>query len=400
LTLRELFLRLLALAILFIFLAWISCENIAGPPAVEAGETASGAPIGEKPVVRVTTLADSGEGSLRQALELTKTPRRIVFDIAGTIELGSAIAVRNPHVTVDGLSAPAPGITLKHYGLKIRTHDVSIHHVRIHVGDGNKEHDPNPGDHDAIDIAGNNEGMPVRNILIDHCSLYWATDETACTWSANFSDKVSDVVFSNCIFAESLLNSIHPDGAHSCGPFIGYNSKRIHLVRNLIAHCADRTPNISGGTETIIVNNVIYDPWKMFIHVNNLHKVDQPKTTIIGNVCIKGPSARDELRHSIRLTDLSEGAEIYVYDNPCEAYVPYDHSTSVTQNMPGSVDVIVDEPPVWDDSIVVLPSSAVEDAVLENVGARPHDRDWNDTRLIQQVRNRAGKIIDSQADVQ
>ena len=90
----------------------------------------------------VTNLNDSGEGSLREALERASGHRTIVFDIAGTIELDSDIGVWNPYVTVDGLSAPSPGITLRHYGLGIRAHDVKIYHLRIHIGDGNKEGDP------------------------------------------------------------------------------------------------------------------------------------------------------------------------------------------------------------------------------------------------------------------
>jgi hypothetical protein len=68
-----------------------------------------------RPRYRVTTLADSGPGSLRDALSLGQ--RHVVFDVAGDIRLTRPLSVQGSFVTIDGESAPPPGITLRDHGL-------------------------------------------------------------------------------------------------------------------------------------------------------------------------------------------------------------------------------------------------------------------------------------------
>src|SRR5262245_51242247 len=82
--------------------------------------------------VTVTTLADSGPGSLRDAL--AGGNRRIVFKVGGTIKLASPLHVK-PNVTIDGSTAPAPGITLAGQALGIvDTHDVIVNNLRFRGG--------------------------------------------------------------------------------------------------------------------------------------------------------------------------------------------------------------------------------------------------------------------------
>jgi hypothetical protein len=90
-------------------------------------------------VVRVTTLADNGDderpipGSLREAL--AGSHRYVVFAVSGEIALATHLFVRGSYVTIDGLTAPPPGITLKNYGLILRgkrgAHDVVVRGLRI-----------------------------------------------------------------------------------------------------------------------------------------------------------------------------------------------------------------------------------------------------------------------------
>jgi len=47
----------------------------------------------------------------------------------------------------------------------------------------------------------------------------------------------------------------------------------------------------------------------------------------------------------------------------------------------------------------LLPSAKVQDAVIANVGARPWDRDDTDRRIVADVIEGRGEIIDSQEDV-
>ena len=124
----------------------LSIAAVLGPPAAEAACGASGVPgtpyegFGAattggagKPVYRVTTLADSGSGSLRDALSAGN--RCIVFDVAGDISLRGQLYVDGAFVTVDGFSAPSPGITLRDYGIGMwgtgGVHDVILRGLRF-----------------------------------------------------------------------------------------------------------------------------------------------------------------------------------------------------------------------------------------------------------------------------
>ena len=73
----------------------------------------------------VTTLDDSGPGSLREAVT-AKGPRIVVFRVGGTIRLKSHLIINEPFITIAGQTAPGDGILLRDAGLYVQTHDVVI----------------------------------------------------------------------------------------------------------------------------------------------------------------------------------------------------------------------------------------------------------------------------------
>ena len=75
-------------------------------------------------ILRVTTLAPDGPGSLKAAIE-TPGPRIVVFEVGGVIDMGrETIEIKHPYLTIAGQTAPGPGITLIRTGIDVKTHDV------------------------------------------------------------------------------------------------------------------------------------------------------------------------------------------------------------------------------------------------------------------------------------
>jgi len=110
-----------------------ACPNTGLPGTPYEGFGADTPGGAGKTVYRVTTLADSGPGSLRDALAAGH--RCIVFAVTGDIVLKRQLYVRGAFVTIDGFSAPAPGVTLRDYGLSVwgshGAHDVIVRGLRF-----------------------------------------------------------------------------------------------------------------------------------------------------------------------------------------------------------------------------------------------------------------------------
>jgi hypothetical protein len=231
-------------------------------------------------VIEVTSLADSGPGTLREALE-DPSPRIIVFRVGGIIELEQSLAITHPYVTVAGQTAPGDGICIKNAGIYITTHDVLIQHLRVRPGN---EGDIEPENNDAISILGQHANVDgAYNVVIDHVSASWGEDETVSTWYG-----AHDVTISWSIISEALNRSRHRKETHSAGLLVGDSSYHVSMHHNLLAHNDFRNPNISQGGTHDIVNNVIYNwgvlPAEIYDYGSNTF------LNFIGNYFIPGPS--------------------------------------------------------------------------------------------------------------
>ncbi len=337
-------------------------------------------------VIRVTTLAKDGHGSLREAL-LADGPRVVVFEVAGTIELNSNLNITRPFATVAGQTAPSPGITLAGGGLVVMTHDILVQHLRVRVGDRTRV---DPENHDALVIG--HESGNAYNVVFDHCSFGWAMDEVASTWYPG----VRDITISRSIVSEGLSKSRHPKGEHSKGLLVGEHTVRVSVIGNLIAHNMQRNPLVKGNASALIAHNFIYDPGNEAIHLDDPQGAGPAFVTVVGNVVVPGPSSAGDWPAVHISTATSAGTRVFLGDNeaPRRTKDPW----SVAQ-VDVSFDPRASAPPVWVTPLKQRPSSEVAEWVLATAGARPADRDDVDKRIVHEAATRTGRIIDSQEDV-
>jgi pectate lyase len=344
-------------------------------------------------VYKVTNLKASGPGSLKACVDGT-TARTCVFEVSGTIRLTSDLVIRNDRLTIAGQTAPSPGIILRGAAISIHASNILIQHIRVRTGDDTNG--PAPGNRDSLKIEGN-ASKPVKNIVIDHCSFSWAIDEIVSTWGPH-----DNITFTNNIFAEPLNESIHPqdDGSgyekHGFGVLLGSSpGSSITMVGNLFAHIVERNP-LSRAAELVFVNNLVYNRADMDVDLQS-QSGRITKSSVAGNVFLRGPSFGRDTRPVFVRTNtaysLVLGSRVYTNDN----YAPASGSAmvmltggDVLASLLQSVTI-----PIWNSGLTArrTAGNAVYDRVLKFAGARPTDRDSVDKRIVLNVKNRNGQII-------
>jgi hypothetical protein len=309
--------------------------------------------------------------------------------VSGTIEVNGHWSIRNPYLTVAGQTAPSPGITLKGATLAIKTHDVLLQHLRIRVGDG-PGYDPE--NRDGIGIENDDGARDVHDVVIDHCSISWAIDGNVDFWF----DGVRDTTISNSIISEALQDSLHPEGSHSTAMLIGKHVSRVSVHHSLFAHNNRRNPFIQADTETELVNNAFYN-WKEGCTSLLSDEDSEPLfCNIIGNYYKPGPNSHED--HRPIWVSGSGTSHVYVEGNigpgrESDAGDDWDIVAGDSATCQSST------PAVTRTVLTTHSASQAYDLVLANAGARPGDRDPVDVRIVDDVRNDTGRIIDSQDEV-
>lgn len=256
-------------------------------------------------IIKVTTLADAGRGSLRACIEAAG-PRVCVFAVSGLIRFTTRPPViANPYITIAGQTAPGGGITLAHAGpvggrtpLVIKgTHDVIVRHLRIRNDRIGEER----GAEDSVTIENSSF------VLIDQVSASWARDELINGYADNDHLTISNSVFAYALPRHdkcALLASDPRDAQH------------LSFIGNLCAHNGDRNPdiNVPPGSCVEVIGNVFYNAQSEFAEVWESH--GGSPVALAGNSFVAGPDTAKTAVGIVRQTVGSTGpASIYMNGN-------------------------------------------------------------------------------------
>ncbi|WP_229731294.1 Ig-like domain-containing protein [Hyunsoonleella pacifica] len=237
----------------------VAAELKAFPDAYGAGANVTGGRGGV--VEHVTNLNDSGPGSLREALSKTYT-RIIVFDVSGEIDLQSSLTAGSGNFTIAGQTAPEGGITLTGSRMYIAFADNwIIRYVRFR--NGKKD----TFERDCITAP------QCSNVIVDHCSFAYATDE-----AVDFDSSESDgnVTIQNCLFYENKTGAIVGSNDTRSGEF--------SFLRNVITNVSHRFPNSSGGGAKLdVVNNFIHNFRYRTLNISAYTANDSFDINLVGN---------------------------------------------------------------------------------------------------------------------
>ncbi|HEX6963926.1 MAG TPA: hypothetical protein VF175_18810 [Lacipirellula sp.] len=399
------------------------------PGAVGQGAAATGGRGGD--VYVVTNLDDYNPdkdeekipGSFRHALRSATGPRTIVFNVSGAIALRAPLEIRKSNLTIAGQTSPG-GVTVWGYPTEIGgAKNAVIRYLRCRTGDFNARGSKAPGGNNDMDPSSANAINVGRceRVILDHVSASWGIDESLSV------TKCRDVTVQNCLIAESLNESVHPKGPHGYGSLLrgeltpkdqragvgGYS-----LVRNVWAHHRARNPSI-GGQQTLdegqseserrrsdvnLLNNIVYDWGEQATHRSRDGDV---RINLVGNLYICGPAkkaayffnerepARTIVYHRDNWQDLDQDNQ---HDG--ELVQTQEQIAAAFQNFGEGDELRSDGPPLPFYGKLAEAEIPAEDAyehVLATAGASLW-RDAIDRRVIDSIRNRTGRLINSQEE--
>lgn len=389
-------LRFLAFAYLsfFAFGGLAFAQTIAFPGAEGFGKYTAGGRGGK--IYIVTNLNDDGEGSFRAAAT-AKHPRIIVFEVSGTIHLQSRLDI-SKNVTIAGQTAPGGGICLADYPVSMAGDNMIVRYLRFRMGDKNQ----NKG---MVDGAGADDafgGNGKKNIIIDHCSMSWSTDEVFSIYRGDSTTLQWNILSEPLNYSYHFETGDKDFEKHGYGGIWGGAHLSAH--HNLFAHATSRNPRFNGvrlGASEELVdyrNNVIYN-WGH----NNVYGGEEGSYNIVNNYYKYGPSTSKNVMFRIVNPGKEEKGDFgkfYVKGNYVDGAPEVSNNNDLGIHMQKEatqtqrINAIAKVP----FEVITLPEKPAFLAyadVLKQAGASLK-RDTLDARIIKNVKKRTGNFIDVQ----
>jgi hypothetical protein len=358
--------------------AW--AQTLAFPGAEGFGRFAKGGRGGR--VIEVTNLNDSGPGSFRAACEASG-PRTVVFRVGGTIVANSTINVTNPFITIAGQTAPGGGITLRNTSSNnracfwVKSSDVIVRYLRVRAGV------PDAPSSSSANFNVFDPNEPVRDVIVDHCSMSWGVDDTFST-----ARDTKNVTIQNCIISEALrVGTPNWPNPNSRNIVAGGNGN-LTFYRNLFAHASERNPTLNGEGLADVINNVMYDTKLQVM----LKEVNSAEVNVIGNFSKKGPSASSSGGYLVKVFKGEiTNWKIFVEGN----ITPRRTEDTMAQDLCVSPEtrIALVKSRLPTDPYPILSATDAYEEVLAGSGATLPARDEIDRRIVSDVRNRTGEII-------
>jgi pectate lyase len=373
-------------------------------------------------------------GTLRYGLTSANfpanTPRTIVFDVGGVFSLGrlpqagwdpngngwdaqSRLTIGGSNITFAGQTAPGAGVIFMGGGLKPQGNNNIIRNITVASGYGMRNwwqpgeaFPPQPisGDvgvgnfpdatvFDAMDIAG-------TNIMIDHVSTLYATDETI---SMNEVANNITVQYSNISQGQNYPQWDAEGGGytgHALGSLLeAASNAKISFHHNLYAHQKSRMPQTQGaaGAYYDFRNNVFYN-W-----LGTAGSRGSAFWNLAGNFYLAGDGGDNPAGgNSVAINQSGGGTSvigtnvsIYRNGNMLDSNKDADANDGVALSNSGAAN------PLWAGGVETYKGStdtatAAFDRVLNYMGAnwwtRDNVIDTPDERIIQEARTGEGKI--------
>jgi pectin methylesterase-like acyl-CoA thioesterase len=361
-------------------------------------------------VYEVTNLNDDNNpGSLRYAVSQTAAYRTIVFRVSGTIHLTSRLNIR-ANTTIAGQTAPGDGICIADYPVVINGDNVIIRYMRFRMGDKNQNQGmvDGSGSDDTFSNLGN------KNIIIDHCTSGWSSDEALTIYRGD------SVTVQWSFITEPLNYSYHFETGdidfeeHGYGGIWGGRHASFH--HNLIAHVKGRAPRFDGsrnlspftaGQENAdFRNNVLYN-WGSY----NVNGGEGGNYNIVGNYYKYGPSTSSSsssgvpVRYMIINPGKQTSAPVLPYGKYYVTGNYVDGSATITQNnwlgaamSSGTLADTTQSKVTTAFDLGPITTHTAQEAynLVLQYGGASLVRDTLDQRIVNDVINRTGRIIDVQ----